>query len=259
MTTNSTTNSSNLSMKLLIDTKNKKVLFAEASKEVVDFLFTLLQLPLATVIKLLTKEAVVGCLGNLYSSVENLNHVYWQPNLSKDVILNPTILTSSPAISGLLPSAAINHSQITPSSFGCGCRSSTVTSAYNSSFFCDLKTKNCLRKAVPLNTSLSAYNSRCDSCSSGRMTREVNSTATAASNDSNNNGFVKEVITYMIMDNLLIQPMSTISGITILNQFNVKDVAVLKETVVQLGMEEGLKLLKASIESEMVLTTVFLA
>ncbi|KAL1295641.1 hypothetical protein HN51_056494 [Arachis hypogaea] len=234
-----TTSTSNLSMKLLIDTKNKKVLFAEASKDVVDFLFTLLQLPLATVIKLLTKEAVVGCLGNLYSSVENLNHVYWQPNLSKDLILNPTILTSSPAISGLLPSsAAINHSQITPKLYKCPnsfdyCGSSTVTSAYNS---------------------------RCVSCGNGRMTREVNFTATAASNnDSNNNGFVKEVITYMIMDNLLIQPMSTISGITMLNKLNVKDVGVLKETVVQLGMKEGLKLLKASIESEMALTTVFLA
>ncbi|XP_057734808.1 uncharacterized protein LOC130950315 [Arachis stenosperma] len=244
MTTNSTTNSSNLSMKLLIDTKNKKVLFAEASKEVVDFLFTLLQLPLATVIKLLTKEAVVGCLGNLYSSVENLNHVYWQPNLSKDVILNPTILTSSPAISGLLPSsAAISHSQITPKLYRC----SNNSFGWGSNYCCSSSSVT------------SAYNSICDSCGSGCMTREVNSTATAASNDSNNNGFVKEVITYMIMDNLLIQPMSTISGITMLNQFNVKDVAVLKETVVQLGMEEGLKLLKASIESQMVLTTVFLA
>ncbi|KAL1343268.1 hypothetical protein HN51_029684 [Arachis hypogaea] len=242
MTTDSNTNTSNLSLKLLIDTKNKKVLFAEASKEVVDFLFTLLQLPLATVIKLLTKEAAVGSLGNLYSSVENLNHVYWQPNLSKDVILNPNILTSSPAISGLLPSAVINHSQsqITPKLYTCSFSSSPFLYCGSSSV-------------------TSAYNSRCATCR-GRMTREVNFTATAASNnDSNNNGFVKEVITYMIMDNLLIQPMSTISGITMLNQLNVKDVGVLKETVVQLGMKEGLKLLKASIESPMVLTTVFLA
>ncbi|KAL1295646.1 hypothetical protein HN51_056501 [Arachis hypogaea] len=232
-----TTNTSNLSLKLLLDSKNKKVLFAEASKEVVDFLFTLLQLPLATVIKLLTKEAVVGCLGNLYSSVENLNHVYMQPNLSKDLILNPAILGSSPSISGLLPSAAINHSNMTPKLFRCSQSCSyTVTDVYDSI---------------------------CAACRTGRMTAKVNyikgeAPATAAPNKSNN-GFVKEVITYMIMDNLLIQPMSTISGITMLNQFNVKDVGVLKETVVQLGMKEGLKLLKASMESEKVLTTVFLA
>ncbi|RYQ93299.1 hypothetical protein Ahy_B09g099568 [Arachis hypogaea] len=104
-------------MKLLIDTKGKKVLFAEASKEVVDFLFTLLQLPLATVVKLLTKEVAVGCLGNLYSSVENLNHIYMQSNLSKDLLLSPTVLgPTSPSISCLLPSAA---GMITPKLYGC--------------------------------------------------------------------------------------------------------------------------------------------
>ncbi|MED6119631.1 hypothetical protein PIB30_013263 [Stylosanthes scabra] len=226
MATYSDTNTGNLSLKLLIDTKNKKVLFAEASKDVVDFLFTLLQFPLATVLKLLSKESVVGSLGNLYSSVENLNHVYMQPNLSKDLLLNPTILPYfSPSITGLLPSAAINnHSQITPKLYrcnsGCGIAGNTVTDVYNS------------RCAAP---------------------------ATSAHSNDNNNGFVKEVITYMIMDNLVIQPMSTISSITMLNQFNVKDVGVLKESVFQLGINDGLKLLKASMESEKVLTSVFLA
>ncbi|MED6119625.1 hypothetical protein PIB30_013257 [Stylosanthes scabra] len=247
MATESATNTSNLSLKLLIDTKNNKVLFAEASKDVVDFLFTLLQLPLATVIKLLTKESVVGSLGNLYSSVENLNHVYMQPNLSKDLLLNPTILPSSSSVSGLLPSAAINnHSQITPKLYRCnrGCGSG--------------------------NTVTDVYNSRCGSCSNygGRMTTEVNyikgeATATSATDPAtsghSNNGFVKEVVSYMIFDNLAIQPMSTISSITMLNQFNIKDVGVLKEAVFQLGIDEGLKLLKASMESKSVLTSVFLA
>ncbi|CAL8126399.1 unnamed protein product [Prunus armeniaca] len=48
-----TTNSATVSLKLLIDTKSNKVLFAEASKEVVDFLFTLLSLHVATVTRLL--------------------------------------------------------------------------------------------------------------------------------------------------------------------------------------------------------------
>ncbi|MED6207863.1 hypothetical protein PIB30_039499 [Stylosanthes scabra] len=241
MASNSATN--NLSLKVLIDTKRKKVLFAEASKDVVDFLFTLLQLPLATVVKLLTKEDVVGSLGNLYSSVENLNHVYMQPNLSKDLLLNPTIPPYfSPSISGLLPSAAINnHSQLTPKLYmcSCGCRggSNTVTDVNNSS---------------------------CGNYCGGRMTREVRfikgHAITSAHSENYNNGFVKEGITYMIMDDLVIQPaMSTISSITMLKQFNVKDVGVLKEAVFQLGINEGLKLLKASMESETVLTSVFLA
>ncbi|XLT10700.1 hypothetical protein HN51_056493 [Arachis hypogaea] len=137
MTTNTSTKTS-LSMKLLIDTKGKKVLFAEASKEVVDFLFTLLQLPLATVVKLLTKEVAVGCLGNLYSSVENLNHIYMQSNLSKDLLLSPTVLgPTSPSISCLLPSAA---GMITPKLYGCNnSNCNTISDLYNS--FCGTCTK----------------------------------------------------------------------------------------------------------------------
>ncbi|XLU72376.1 hypothetical protein S245_031429, partial [Arachis hypogaea] len=177
---------------------------------------------------ILTKEAASGCLGNLYSSVENLNRVYMQPNLSKDLLLHPTIiLPSSPSISGILPSAARNHSEeTTPKIYKCssgyiGCMT-TVTDVYNS---------------------------LCSVCYSGRTTTELKyikgeATATAragtapATSGHSNNGFVKEVVTYMIMDNLVIQPMSILSGLTMLNQFNVYDVGALKEAVVQLGMNE---------------------
>ncbi|KAJ0101353.1 hypothetical protein Patl1_06278 [Pistacia atlantica] len=71
-------------------------------------------------------------------------------------------------------------------------------------------------------------------------------------------GFVKGVVTYMVMDNLELQPMSTISSITLLNRFNVKDVGSLEEKVVDFGVEEGLKLLKASLECKTVLTSIFL-
>ncbi|XP_034197595.1 uncharacterized protein LOC117613065 [Prunus dulcis] len=71
-------------------------------------------------------------------------------------------------------------------------------------------------------------------------------------------GYVKDVVTYMIMDNLEVKPMSTISCIAMLNRFNVKEVGTLEERMVLLGMDEGLKLLKASLESNAVLTNVFL-
>ncbi|CAN1269324.1 hypothetical protein LINPERPRIM_LOCUS13543 [Linum perenne] len=85
------------------------------------------------------------------------------------------------------------------------------------------------------------------------------SSTTVANNNGGENGFVKGVVTYMVMDNLEVKPMSTISSITLLNKFNIQDVGSLKEKVVELGMDEGLNLLKASLESKMVLTTVFLS
>ncbi|XP_058768853.1 uncharacterized protein LOC131642649 [Vicia villosa] len=94
--------STKVSMKLLIDTKNNKVLFAEASKPVIDFLFNLLCLPIGTVVKLLSSNNMVGSLGNLYQSVENLDQNYMQPFQTKDVLLNPKAQSSSTQISGFL-------------------------------------------------------------------------------------------------------------------------------------------------------------
>ncbi|BFG36752.1 hypothetical protein CerSpe_230260 [Prunus speciosa] len=53
-----TTNSASVSLKLLIDTKSHKVLFAEARKEVVDFLFSFLSLHVATVTRLLSTDGM---------------------------------------------------------------------------------------------------------------------------------------------------------------------------------------------------------
>lgn len=53
---------------------------------------------------------MVGSLGNLYQSVENLNMNYMQPNIDKDVLLKPSStasMISSSGTLGLLP--ATNH------------------------------------------------------------------------------------------------------------------------------------------------------
>ncbi|KAM4094086.1 hypothetical protein ACJW30_06G168800 [Castanea mollissima] len=71
-------------------------------------------------------------------------------------------------------------------------------------------------------------------------------------------GYVKEVVTYMVMDDLEVKPMCTTSTFTLLNKFNVKELGVLEEKVVDLGMDEGVKLFKASLQSKSVLTDVFL-
>ncbi|XP_058182421.1 uncharacterized protein LOC131300538 [Rhododendron vialii] len=71
-------------------------------------------------------------------------------------------------------------------------------------------------------------------------------------------GYVNGLITYMVMDDLVVMPMSTISGIALLSKLNVTNVQSLEEKVVSFGMDEGLKLLKATLHSKMVLTSVFL-
>ncbi|KAK1256615.1 hypothetical protein QJS04_geneDACA024452 [Acorus gramineus] len=51
-------------------------------------------------------------------------------------------------------------------------------------------------------------------------------------------GIVKEVVTYMVMDDLSVMLMSTISSsITLFNKFHVKEVSSLQERVVELGLD----------------------
>ncbi|WVZ72335.1 hypothetical protein U9M48_020811 [Paspalum notatum var. saurae] len=81
--------STTLSMKLLIDIKGQRVLYAEAGKDVVDFLFSLLTLPVGTVVKILSKDAMVGSIGNLYGSVEKLDETYVRSADAKGALLAP--------------------------------------------------------------------------------------------------------------------------------------------------------------------------
>ncbi|KAL9680534.1 hypothetical protein QQ045_018414 [Rhodiola kirilowii] len=71
-------------------------------------------------------------------------------------------------------------------------------------------------------------------------------------------GYVIGMVKYMVMDDLAVKPMSTDSIISLLNTFNIKEVGVLEEKIVSLGMDEGLKLLLAYLQSKNVLTDVFL-
>ncbi|XAR72051.1 hypothetical protein NMG60_11018547, partial [Bertholletia excelsa] len=172
--------------------------FGEASKEFIDFLFTLLALPVGAVVRLLKKQGTVGCLANLYERMETLSHDYLQKNLDKDFILNPRYM-GDPRVN-------------------------------------------------------------CPFCK-GKMSREMNyvaATVAAETLGEERVGFVKGVVTYMVMGNLVVKPMSTISNITMLNKFNVKDVGSLEERVVDLDIAAGLKLLKASLHWNTVLTCVFL-
>ncbi|WCJ19521.1 hypothetical protein M5689_001808 [Euphorbia peplus] len=54
-------------------------------------------------------------------------------------------------------------------------------------------------------------------------------------------GFVEGVVMYMVMDNLEVKAMSTISSIALINSFNVKDLSSLEEKVVYVGVKEGLR------------------
>jgi len=208
-------------MKLLIDTKKNRVLFAEANKDVVDFLFSLLALPVATIVKMLGKESMCGSVGNLYGSVENLDYSYVLPSAQKKDLLRPKVLPSAASTSRsslLLPPPSSGQ---TKNFFKCSythCNAYVTDSSGVSCPSCGYKMTRPLEYVPP--TAL--Y--------SGQNVQKASSGAAK--------GFVQGVVTYTVRDNLTVTPMSTISSITLLNTLGVTDFSALQEKTVRLGYSE---------------------
>lgn len=204
-----------ISLKLLVHKNTKKVLFAEAGKDFVDFLFSLLALPIGTVINVLTQEHMAGCLGRLYKSLASLSPTYVLSQANRNLLLIPPLPSSFCPQTSLLQ--LLGSDSTTKTYYCCG-RRKNYDSCYNYS---------------------DTSGTPCPTCNT-QMTSQMNFIANPSSPvvDEVKSGYVKEVVTYMVTDDLVVSPMSTISSITILNMFKVNDVGELDGRIVSVGMKE---------------------
>lgn len=201
---------------LIIDKRANKVIIAEAKKDFVDFLFNLLSLPISTVIRLLKNGSTLGCVDNLYQSLENLNDAYLQPNQNKDDLLKrhvtaalnapPLLPEASPTFKGNVFYRCVSHDYVTDAA-------NTNCPGKNCSLLMDCR----LRFDLFVDSGTSTCNCKKPSAGEG--------------------GVVKNLVTYMVSDDLSVTPVSMISGIELL-QHNVKDIGVLEKRVVELGIDE---------------------
>ena len=196
-----------VSLKLFIEKKSRRVLFAVADKEFIDFLFFIFTLPVGTVTRLLQKQNMAGSLHSLYKSIKSMNDIYIQPGVDKDFVLNPKV-----AISGVkvpLPFPSVDKQSYT---------TVTVEKLYK----CGSHQK-CTYKAVA-----NDRRAICPSCKSPVNSElryvEYRARDIKATSSSSEGGYVKGVITYMVMDDLEVKPISPISSVsTLLANFNIKE------------------------------------
>ncbi|XP_021820948.1 uncharacterized protein LOC110762603 [Prunus avium] len=82
----------NIELKALVDKGSNKVIFIEPDNDFVDVLFSFMTIPMGTIIRLARKHSdpvVIGCMNNLYASVENIDEQkFWIP-ICKDMLLHP--------------------------------------------------------------------------------------------------------------------------------------------------------------------------
>ncbi|KAL6626774.1 hypothetical protein ACP70R_030500 [Stipagrostis hirtigluma subsp. patula] len=247
-----------LSMKLVIDGGARRVVFAEAGKDVADFLFSLLALPLARVAKLVADTGgAVGAVGNLRGSAAAMDAAYIQPGASRDSLLSPTVLS---------PPAHTRNSfhYLRRELLTC----TGIYSAACGTFVTDGKGTACPSCGDEMAT-VTRY------VTPGRPGQKqlvqsptaAGATATAAVGAGESaGGFVRGDATYVVMDDLTVVPMpsSVLSNAELLmvelGALSIGDgrIDALQEKHVQFGSQECKEILKASLQSKTVLTDVFL-
>ncbi|KAK3002206.1 hypothetical protein RJ639_020975 [Escallonia herrerae] len=92
-----------LSLKLLVDKSSKTVVYAEAGKDFVDFLFGLLELPLGSLMALINNlgRTAPSSFAKVYENVRNLDSSYFATINTKHSLLKPN-----------LPSSNVNHTPL---------------------------------------------------------------------------------------------------------------------------------------------------
>ncbi|KAH7836400.1 hypothetical protein Vadar_000799 [Vaccinium darrowii] len=310
---------------LLVDNSSRKVLFAEARKDFVDFLFGLLELPLGSILALLFQHGVSGSgsLGKIYESVKNLDDDYLVSNQIREFLMRPRIADVAPASnttntllkqfskqerynpnpsqhqnfsfqssgfgpsstpsfvgssapafssspSGFCTSPSLSRSSTTPV-FGSSVASSSP-SLFGSSIAVASSSPSIFGSSVAYSSpslfgtsiavassSPSIFGSSVASSSPSIFGSSTGSTTVVAAPAAPVvvEGYVKGVVTYMVMDDLVVKPMSNISTICILSSMKAQNLGSVEEKTVEVDLDMGLKLLKASFESSTVLTDVF--
>ncbi|KAM0860699.1 hypothetical protein ACQ4PT_046371 [Festuca glaucescens] len=205
-----------LSIKLLINSKTNKLCFTEAGSDVVEFLTSLLSLPLGTVTSLLAKEHMAGSIGTLLGSAERMGASY---NF-KERHLSPDVTLDTLSRLQLLLGIQLNGSGKLYMCLGKGGSYPYSGQRTNCGF-------------------LSAcYGKACPSCGSA-----MNNAMTLLGGGTNKSVVVAAAgmtPTYTLKDDLSVTPAESLSVITLLAQCGVKDLSVLQEKVVKIGKKEVL-------------------
>jgi hypothetical protein len=207
-----------VSLKLIIHKKcrRRRLLFAEADKEFVDFLYSIFTLPVGAVTRLLKEGGgMVGCLPSLYRSIENMGVAYIQPGKDKRFLLQPHVVMPGAKLPLLLPNVRSTFRQLYRCPYSCNSSNCSSYVADDNSTICPL------------------CNNKMD-----RIVTFIDPPRAIRASPNSEEGYVKPMVTYLVMDDMEVKPSSFSILATLLTKFNVKDIEDIEEKVVDVGMDE---------------------
>ncbi|KAH7836868.1 hypothetical protein Vadar_006725 [Vaccinium darrowii] len=225
----SASNTNNMTLKLWVSKSEKKVLYAEAGVDVVDFLVSILTYPLGSIIRLLGKKSGFGCVDNLYKSAEDLiNGGYLKSGECTKMLVCPKLAPFHSVDNQLLQIEEASYPQY----------------VYDRSLWVGAVAKTELSSPT---TKLSEER---------RVSALVMDPKSPAGEVDAGKGYMKGPTTFMILNDLSVAPLSPIKSVALVNQMNVP-IGDVVERAVTIGHVEALNLLNASLISKTVLSDVF--
>ncbi|KAJ8639405.1 hypothetical protein MRB53_016099 [Persea americana] len=228
-----------MSLKLLVDEKRKRVIYAESGKEFVETLLSFLTLPLGTVIKLSGKQSKMGSFTMLYQSLEDFDLEFLSTESCKEMLLNPK-------------SSAVELYKNLHPMFDLGATKPTqyyVCSSWKHGF--DGFGGFCLQEHP--GSTVENARCRCGKTMNCRIYEEKGAVDAVGGEGV----FLKGNMRFMIRDDLQVSVVSSSTCFALLRELGISDASVLVERKVIVGEEEAMSLLKASLVSNSVLSNVF--
>ncbi|XP_014522495.1 uncharacterized protein LOC106778997 [Vigna radiata var. radiata] len=222
-----------ISLKLVVTKERNKVVFAEAEKDFVDVLISLLTLPLGTIIRLVREESnmqpiEVGSLTSLYRSVENPDKEFLSTDSCKQMILRP-----KNSMERCCKSLKLKIDDTKPTEY-----------------FACTNLDNCRFKSPVL---ISMFKNR--RCRCGYMLDKPISLGSFSVFD----GFVKDDDTFLITDDLKVVPNSLNAFFDLFKSCGVESPSSVNKMTVTVTKNQVMDLLKSCLISTATLTSVFLA
>ncbi|XVF46640.1 hypothetical protein PTKIN_Ptkin03bG0044000 [Pterospermum kingtungense] len=221
-----------ISLKAVVDKTNNRVIFVESNEEFVDVLFSFLVMPVGTIVRLTRNQQPtvrVGCMNNLYQSVENLETIHLRTEECKTMLLYPR-------------NGADNQCKKLKLKID-----DTKPQEY---FYCENRDRCKLLNHYP--TAIC----KCGGVMEYSIVLEENTSK--ALDDRDRGVFVKGPNRLIVSDELRVNPPSTKASITLFSKLGIIDTSSIEEKTFNMDVNEALNLLSRSLISKQPLTEVLL-
>ncbi|XP_050237701.1 uncharacterized protein LOC126687253 [Mercurialis annua] len=222
-----------ITLKGLVDKENNRVLFVESDKDFIDMLFSFLTMPMGAIIMLTNNDQPairVGCMNNLYASIEKLDVWRLRTEACRSMLLHPRNGAEDQCRE--LKLQLIDRETV-------------------KFFYCDNASK--CKLVSQYEGTICDCGIRMDSFGyvwKGQLKEKVS--------DSQDGVFVKQLARVTISDELQVMPPSAASSCSLLSKIGVIDANAIEERTFDIGVDQAVNLLKSSLVSKTPLTETLL-